>query len=348
MKFIKDLKLGYVSYVEAFKFIKTHRLWYYFIFPVLLFLGIYYLGFVFQELKTETVTTDDMGLVQKIWFLFLRSVYALLAVAMLSFMRYILILILSPVLSVVSERVERILTGNKYKFNLKQLIKDIKRALNLAIRNMIWELAIVYGLIIIYYGITRLIGISPRELDSFPPSNTVINWLQMNKVNFIDGFFTGMIAMLVAFYYYGFGFIDYLMERMRMDIKDSVKFVRKHKGFAVALGSIFTLIFVYSNNYLLVLREQISGGYLLVLVIIASIILAMIPIVTMVAATLGVHQIVDLKKNPFAIKDEEKLDQETATISNEVSQTEEIEEYNEDTFEHPENQNEDSDDEIVE
>ncbi len=288
MKFFKDLKLGYISYIEAFKFIKTHKLWYYFIFPVLLFLGIYYLGFVFQELKGETVTTDDMGLIKKIWYMFLRSLYALLAVVMLSFMRYILIIILSPVLSIVSERVERILTGNKYKFNLKQLIKDIKRALNLAIRNIVWELLIVYGLILSYYLLSWMLGLSEG----------------------VDAFVTGAIAMIVAFYYYGFGFIDYLMERMRMDIQESVKFVRKHRGFAIALGSVFTLIFVYSNSYLVTLRDEIGGGYLLVLVIIASIILAMIPIVTMVAATLGVHEIIDLKNNPHAIKDEAKSREE--------------------------------------
>lgn len=348
MKFTKDLKLGYVSYIEALRFIKKHKLWYYFIFPVLLFLGIYYLGFVFQELKTETVTTDDMGLVQKIWYLFLRSIFSLLAVVMLSFMRYILILILSPVLSIVSERVERILTGNKYKFNLKQLIKDIKRALNLAIRNMIWELAIVYGLIIIYYSITRLIGFGPIDSNSGLPFNSGLNFLQHNKVNFIDGLFTGIIAMVVAFYYYGFGFIDYLMERMRMDIKESVKFVRKHKGFAVALGSIFTLIFVYSNNYLLILREQISGGFLLVLVIIASIILAMIPIVTMVAATLGVHEIVDLKKNPYAIKDSEIQTPIDQTSTTEVAMNEEIEKSNDDSIVQFENPNLNSDEDIVE
>lgn len=293
MNFIKDLKLGYTSYIEAFKFIKVHKLWYYFIFPVLLFLGIYYLGFVFQELKHEIIINEEMGLFKKIWLMFLRSLYALLAIVMLSFMRYILIILLSPILSIVSERVERIITGNKYKFNLKQLIIDIKRALNLAIRNMVWELGIIYGIIVCYYAISWMVGFSEG----------------------VDNFITGAVAMLVAFYYYGFGFIDFLMERMRMDLQDSVKFVRKHKGFAIALGSVFTLIFVYSNNYLLSLREEIHGGYLLVLVIIASIILAMIPIVTMVAATLGVNEMLDLKNNPYAIKHEEKKNIKTTPES---------------------------------
>lgn len=330
MKFLKDLKLGYVSYIEAFKFIKVHKLWYYFIFPVLLFLGIYYLGFVFQELKHEIIIYDDMGLIRKIWLMFLRSVYALLAVVMFSFMRYILIILLSPVLSIVSERVERILTGNKYKFNLKQLIKDIKRALNLAIRNVIWELSIVYGLILAYYIISWMIGLSEG----------------------VDDFITGAIAMVIAFYYYGFGFIDYLMERMRMNLQESVRFVRDHKGIAVALGSVFTIIFVYSSEYLIYLRESVQGGWLLVLVLIASIILAMLPIITMVAATIAVHEITDLKNNPYAIKEELKAavkEDETEQIKPEQTiKRQEKSEGSDHDHSSPEGNGENPEDEIVE
>lgn len=280
---IKDLKLGYKSYWDAILFIKKHNMWYYFLFPVLLFLGIYYLGFVFQELKSDTVVNQNDPIYVRSWHYFLRSLYTLMAVVMFSFMRYILIILLSPVLSVVSERVERILTGNKYKFNLPQLIKDIKRTMNLAIRNVLWEMGIVYGFIIVFFIISWVIGI--------------------HKTSFYT-IVTTIVSMVVAFYYYGFGFIDYMNERRRLSIPQSVEFVKKHRGFAVALGSVFTLIFVYSNNYFNSIREDVTGGWILTLVIVASIVLAMIPIVTMVAATLGVHHIADLRENPYALKKE--------------------------------------------
>jgi CysZ protein len=275
---LSGLKLGFKSYYDAILFIKKHNMWYYFLFPVLLFLGIYYLGFVFQGLKSDTIVNTDDSIYVKSWHYFLRSLYALLAVVMFSFMRYILIIILSPVLSVVSERVERILTGNKYKFNLKQLIKDIKRTMNLAIRNIVWEMGIVYGFVIVCYVISWILGVSDE----------------------IYYFITGAFSMFVAFYYYGFGFIDYLNERRRLSIAESVKFVQKNRWFSIALGSVFTLVFVYSNEYFNHIREDVASGWIFVLVIIASIILAMIPIVTMVAATLGVHELVDLTENPYA------------------------------------------------
>ena len=293
---LSGIKLGFKSYYDAILFIKKHNMWYYFLFPVVLFLGIYYLGFVFQGLKSDTIVNDSDPIYVKSWYYFLRSLYALLAVVMFSFMRYILIIILSPVLSVVSERVERILTGNKYKFNLKQLIKDIKRTMNLAIRNIVWEMGIVYGFVIVFYITSWVVGISDG----------------------IYYFVTGAVSMLVAFYYYGFGFIDYLNERQKLTIGESDTFVRKNKGFAIALGSVFTLIFVYSNEYFNHIREDVGGGWVLVLVIIASIILAMIPIVTMVAATLGVHELVDLRKNPYAdrkaIVEEKKVPQKEVIV----------------------------------
>jgi len=112
--------------------------------------------------------------------------------------------------------------------------------------------------------------------------------------------------MIIAFYYYGFGFIDFMNERRRLTIKQSVKFVRNHKGFAVALGLVFTLLFHYTNGYFTTIKDDVSATTFLIIIVVSSIIMAIIPIVTMVAATLGVHELVDLKKNPYALKTEEK------------------------------------------
>jgi len=284
MSFISDVSLGFKSYYNAILFIKKHNMWYYFLLPILLFVGVYYLGFVFQEMESDVEISDDFSIFYTAWLMFVKSLYAMLAVLFLSFMRYILILLLSPVLSIVSERVERILTGNKYKFNLKQLIKDIKRTANLAIRNIIWEMGIVYGVYCVVWILVWLFSLPDWIMKAFDMTFPVI----------------------VAFYYYGFGFIDYLNERQRLTIPESVIFVRKHRGFALALGSVFTSIFVYSNDYLRDIRDDYSGSVIFTIIIIGSVILAMIPIVTMVAATLGVHELVDLKTNPYAMREEKK------------------------------------------
>ena len=73
---------------------------------------------------------------------------------------------------------------------------------------------------------------------------------------------TTPFTMFVAFYYYGFGFIDYINERRRMNIEQSVIFVKKNKGFAVGLGLVFTIIFHYSN-YLFQTFQKVLGSFLL-------------------------------------------------------------------------------------
>jgi len=284
MGFVRDFKLGVNSYINAVKFIKKHKLWIYFLFPIIIFFGIYYLGFTFAELKKDYTADEDAGMIKKIWYFFVSGFFLMMSYVILNFTRYILIILMSPILSTVSEKVEKIITGNKYKFNIKQLIKDVKRTINLAIRNVFFEFGIVYGIMIILYIVFWIVP---------APDGTA---------NFISS----QIAILVAFYYYGFGFIDFMNERRRLTIKESVKFVKKHKGFAIALGLVFTLFFHYTNAFFLAIKDDVSSTTFMFIIVLSSIIMAIIPIVTIVAATLGVHELVDLNKNAFAVKKEVK------------------------------------------
>lgn len=253
-------------------------MWVYMLFPILLFVGIYYLGFTFESLKDEYAHNQkEAGFILKTWYFFVRSIFMLLSFVTLNLTRYILIILLSPVLSIVSERTERILTGNSYKFNLKQLIKDIKRTMNLSIRNVIWELGINVIIIVAFY---------------------ILGWIFNADLDILSS----ITIMFVAFYYYGFGFIDYLNERRRLNIDQSVKFVKQHRGFAIALGSVFTILFHYTNMYFMKVKDLVSNDTFLWIIIASSVIMAIIPILTITAATIGVHELVDLSKNEFAIK----------------------------------------------
>ena len=292
MGFVRDFKLGVKSYINAVIFIKKHKLWIYFLFPIIIFFTIYYTGFTFQELKRDYTASDEDGMIKKVWYFFVYGFFLMISHVIFNFMRYILIILISPVLSIVSEKVEKIITGNKYKFNLKQLVKDIKRTVNLAIRNVFFEFGIVYGVAIILY---IMFWILPA------PEGTA-------------KFISSQFAMIVAFYYYGFGFIDFMNERRMLTIKESVKFVKEHKGFAIALGLVFTLFFHYTNKYFIAIKDDVSSTTFMFIIAISSIILAVIPIVTMVAATLGVHELVDLNKNAFAIKKEDKLNENKVDI----------------------------------
>ena len=282
---IRDLILGYKSYGKAIRFIGKHKLYYYFLLPIFLFVGIYYLGVSLEEWKVEAShTNSEEGFWLKIWYAIIYGFYTVMAYLVFKFMRYILIIALSPVLSIVSERVEQILTGNRYKFNLKQLIKDIKRTISLSIRNLMWEFGIIYSLYLIV---------------------SLFSWV-FSIPSDIEYYIDTTIAMFVGFYYYGFSFIDYMNERRRLTIAQSVVFVKKHKAFAFALGSIFTVLFHYSNRYFSSAKDDLSSDAFLFVVVFLSIIMSMIPIITIVAATLGVHELVDLNVNKHANIDEDE------------------------------------------
>lgn len=273
---LKDFKLGLKSHVDALKFIFKHKFWIYFIFPAILFMGIYYIGFYFKNLTNLYNAPEDAGLFLSLWYFFIQGVFLLLSYMFLNFIRYIIIILMSPLLSIVSERTEKILTGNTYKFNLVQLIKDVKRAINLSVRNLLWEL--IMGFICI-----------------------LVLFLSSIFIDYSDGvysFLRSLLLTIVAFYYYGFGFMDYIMERLRLDIKESIVFVRKHKGFAIALGAIFTPLFHYLHNFLQSIETHDWLFY--VTLFVSVIIISFVPIFSMVAATIGINQIIDLKSNPYA------------------------------------------------
>ena len=273
---LKDFKLGLISHIDALKFIFKHKFWIYFIFPIILFMGIYYIGFYFKNLTNSYNTPEDAGLFLSMWCFFVQGVFLLLSYMFLNFIRYIIIILMSPLLSIVSERTEKILTGNTYKFNLIQLIKDVKRAINLAIRNLIWEF--IMGFICIF-----ILFVSSWFIDY---SEDVYSFLR------------SLSLTLIAFYYYGFGFMDFIMERLRLDIKESIVFVRKHKGFAIALGTVFTPLFHYLHNFLQSIETHDWIFY--VILFVSVIIISFVPIFSMVAATIGINKLIDLKSNPYA------------------------------------------------
>jgi CysZ protein len=148
------------------------------------------------------------------------------------------LIILSPLLAALSEKTEKLLTGNTYPFNLGHFVKDVLRGIRIVIRNSFMELLLTIGLFI--FGFVPVIGyISP------------------------------VILFFVTCYYYGFSMIDYTNERQRLSVKQSVRFVRKNRGFAIANGMIFYLVFFFVPLV----------GFMVA------------PAYAVVAATLGVHKI---------------------------------------------------------
>ena len=277
MKFINHLTLGYRNYLKAGSFIVTHRLWQYILIPLILFGIIFYTGNHFRELRElnqETLDTGDVGFFSMIWITIKSSFLWVLQFLLLDFTKYIVMIILSPLLAYLSEKVEEILTGNEYKFNLKQLLKDVRRGIGIAIRMLFAEFVIIY---FIWHPISFVLGLNE-------------NFFGVND----DNYLVRTVDIFIGFYFYGFGYIDYINERLRLSVKQSWQFMKKHAGLAVAIGSVFSLLF-YIPSLIDANNKWIDTALDNIGVVIA-------PVWAIVAATLAMHELIDLNNSQYAVK----------------------------------------------
>lgn len=266
MKFLNHLALGYKSYYEAIKVILRYNLWWFFLFPLALSVGIYYLGEYLDSFQYENFSTEKLNEIENIneltWLIIKTSFWVTLGYLGMKFTKYLVVIILSPVLAILSETVETKLTGNTYAFDWIQLFHDVRRGVRIALRNVFWE----YFLFTIVLVVGMFFGGDFKKIFIFS------------------------IPLAFGFYFYGFGFIDYINERRRLNITQSVYFVRQHRGVAIAIGSVYSLLFMVPY---------------------VGVILA--PILAIIAATLAVHELVDLGSNQYAVKKDMVTKQESNT-----------------------------------
>ena len=225
LSFFQQFGLGIKTYGKAISFVFEKGLWKYFIYTILiallLALGgltlIHNLSDWLENWIMSYVTTDSENGI----FHFLGSaLQVLLSVGLKilfffvfsTFSKYILLIIMSPIMALLSERTEEIITGKVYPFNLSQFLKDIWRGVMIAIRNMFIEFGFIF-------------------LGFFVVWIPIIGWV------------AALFLIIVSYYFYGFSMIDYVSERRRMGISQSVSFVRQHKGLAIGNGFIFALVF---------------------------------------------------------------------------------------------------------
>lgn len=227
MKLFQDFGLGLRTYAQAINYIFTKKLAWFFLFPILLNILLFIEGWEYiGELSlwareylqnwldlsnatfwgAETLNTILSGF---IWVLF--KILFFLFFAYLG--GYIIIILLSPVFSYLSERTEKIKNGHDYPFSFKQLIHDVVRGVRIAVRNLFIELLLTLLMFLL----------------SFIP---VIGW------------FSAIFLFFISAYFYGFSFLDYALERKKLSIKQSVHFMRNNKFLVIANGLVFSLCLI--------------------------------------------------------------------------------------------------------
>ncbi|MCK8523173.1 EI24 domain-containing protein [Aquimarina sp. D1M17] len=214
---VKNILTGIKAYFGTFKLISKLGLWKYFAIPILISVVT---GLLFAALAY--FFSDNLGaLIAKVWvwewgsetFGTISTILGAVLIIVLGLVLYkhIVMALSAPFMSPVSEKVEAHLLGDTaHEHRNTSFRQQLSRGIRINVRNLCRELLFMIPLVIL----------------SFIP---------------VIGIVATIFIFLIQAYYVGFGNMDYTMER-HFNYKESVQFVRKHRGIAIGNGLVFVLM----------------------------------------------------------------------------------------------------------
>jgi len=214
---ISDFFDGLFGGFKSFGYISRHGLWKYCILPAIVslicafFIYSFFSGqadWINEWLLNKYPWETGSGVIESISGV-LGKVVSI--VGSLFIFKYLVLIVSSPFMSLLSEKVEDIEFGEtETSWSISSLFTDLIRGIRISLRNIIRE---------IFYVILLMI------LGLFP----------------VVGLVSVALTFLVQAYYAGFGNIDFLLER-HLDVSDSARFVKQHRSYAAGLGAGFLLL----------------------------------------------------------------------------------------------------------
>lgn len=231
MNFFQGLFRAIANCFKGFALLFDKGLWPYLFYPVIMWILILFgsiwlfsalaseiTGYINEQIDADSIPDSGSWLSFAKPFLtgyFSYIIHILIKIIFWSisgtFVKYVLLILLSPLFSLLSESVEEKLTGKAFPFSASQLLKDIFRGIAISLRNMFLE----YFFIALCFLVTLFV----------PP-------LVIITVPFL---------CIVSWYYIGFTMLDYNFERHKMSISQSASFTRKNKGTAIGIGIVYAL-----------------------------------------------------------------------------------------------------------
>lgn len=213
--FFKEFGRGVTAYGPAFRMLFSKRFAWFLVFPVISWLLFFLLGFWVVDWVEEFFFSWVEGLIAGVAWLdksgvvFLFVLRLLLRLAyfwlFLSIGGYVVLIVLSPVFSWLSERAENAWTGQEYKTTFGILLRGTWRGILISLRNTIFQTLV--SVVLFFF--------------SFVP---------------VLGMLSPILLFLSASYFYGFSFVDYTIERRYMQVKTSVRYVNRNIGFVMGIG----------------------------------------------------------------------------------------------------------------
>lgn len=213
---IKQIISGIKAYFGAFSLISKLKLWKFFAIPML----ISFVTAIVIFGSAYGLSDNIGGFISRIWIwdwgyetfsTISKFIGGLIIIVIgLILFKHIIMALSAPFMSPVSEKIEAHFTGNPaHSHRDTTFTQQLWRGIRINGRNLLMELLLTI----------------PILLLKFIP---------------IVNIFSTILLFMVQAYYAGFGNMDYTLER-HFQYKDSLQFVRKHRGLAIGNGIVFIL-----------------------------------------------------------------------------------------------------------
>ena len=214
----QQLQAGLASYPKAIRLIFANHLGKYLLIPVLLNI-IVVIAFIFSGVGVSDWingiierSVDSMNGWIHAAMIGIKIIIPIVFFALFVFIGGTIVnVLMSPIYTFLSEKTETILTGKEFPFDLKQTLKDVWRAVIIAISNTAKQL-ILTALCLL--------------LNFVPVAGSIVSLV---------------LIFIINAYYFGSGFMDYTFERWRISAKDSRNETYQMKYLAIANGAVYSL-----------------------------------------------------------------------------------------------------------
>ena len=224
----EQIKSGLLSYPKAIRLIWANKLGKYLVLPVVLNIIVVF-ALIFSGVGVgdwingiiERHTENMNGWIQAAMVAIKIVLPIIFFIVFVFIGGTIVIVLMSPIYTMLSEKTETILTGKEYPFDAKQTLKDIWRALLIALRNTAKQLLL-----------TALC-------------------LLLNLIPVVGSVVSICLIFIINAYYFGSGFMDYTFERWRYSVKESSKGTSELKFLAIANGAVYSLpLYLFCGTFI--------------------------------------------------------------------------------------------------
>jgi CysZ protein len=232
---VQNIFNGIKAYASALGLISALGLWKYFAIPVVIsFITAVLIGLSAWSWSDSVANTIGLLWVWEwgadLFHSFTEIIGGILIIVLgLILYKHIVMALSAPFMSPVSTVIERHFLGEKHIHRNTSNTSQLWRGIRVNVRNLTMEIFITIPLLVL----------------SLVPALNII---------------TTVLIFLVQAYYAGFGNMDYTLER-HYGYKESVGFVKKHKGVAIGNGTIFTImLFIPVIGVLMVLPLSVTAA----------------------------------------------------------------------------------------